>query len=68
MITPAGQGAGQYPELLAHLRDAGYDGLVSIEPHLGDFDEFGGLCGPDLWTSAYDALTGILDSVDAEYK
>ena len=68
VITPAGQGAGQYPELLAHLRDTGYDGFVSIEPHLGDFDEFGGLCGPDLWTSAYDALTGILDSVDAEYN
>lgn len=68
VITPAGKGAGQYPELLAHLRDTGYDGFVSIEPHLGDFDEFGGLCGPDLWTSAYDALTGILDSVDAEYN
>ena len=37
----------------------GYDGFFSIEPHLGDFDAFGGLCGPDLWTTAYDAITGI---------
>lgn len=68
VITPAGGGDGQYPELLAHLHDTGYDGFVSIEPHLGDFDEFGGLCGPELWTSAHDALTGILDSAGAEYN
>lgn len=68
VITPAGQGDGQYPELLGHLHRAGYDGFVSIEPHLGNFDEFGGLCGPELWTSAHSALTGLLDSVGAEYN
>lgn len=68
IITPAGQGDGQYPALLAALKADEYKGFVSIEPHLGDFDEFGGLCGPDLWTRAYDALTEILNNIDAKYK
>ena len=68
VITPAGQGAGQYPELLAELQRNGFEGFLSIEPHLGDFDEFGGLCGPDLWTSAHAALTAILDGLDIRYN
>lgn len=67
-IKPAGEGHGQYPELLAELHKTGYQGFISIEPHLGDFDEFGGLCGPVLWTSAYDALTGILKNLNAQYN
>lgn len=68
VIKPAGEGHGQYPELLAELHKTGYQGFISIEPHLGDFDEFGGLCGPILWTSAYDALTGILKNLNAQYN
>lgn len=68
VITPAGQGAGQYPELIAELHRNGFEGFLSIEPHLGDFDEFGGLCGPDLWTNAYDALTTILNDLDIQYN
>ncbi|MDO5535835.1 MAG: sugar phosphate isomerase/epimerase family protein [Propionibacteriaceae bacterium] len=59
-VVPAGHGDGQFPELIAALQADGYDGFLSIEPHLGDFDAFGGLCGPDLWTDAYDAITKIL--------
>ena len=58
-VLPAGEGDGQVRELVAALAADGYDGFFSIEPHLGDFDAFGGLCGPDLWTTAYDAITGI---------
>ena len=58
-VLPAGEGDGQFRELIAALHADGYDGFFSLEPHLGDFDAFGGLCGPDLWTSAYDALTGL---------
>ncbi|NCD19719.1 MAG: sugar phosphate isomerase/epimerase [Actinobacteria bacterium] len=59
-VVPAGEGDGQVREVLRALHADGYDGFVSIEPHLGEFDAFGGLCGPDLWTTAYEALTGIL--------
>ena len=58
-VVPAGEGDGQVRELVAALAADGFDGFFSIEPHLGDFDAFGGLCGPDLWTTAYDAITGI---------
>ncbi len=68
IIMTAGQGDGQYPELLAHLQEEGFNGFLSIEPHLGDFDEFGGLCGPELWTSAYDALVDILNNLDAPFN
>lgn len=59
-VVPAGEGDGQVREVLRALRVDGYRGFLSIEPHLGEFDAFGGLCGPDLWTTAYNALTGIL--------
>jgi len=59
-VVAAGEGDGQVREVLRQLRVDGYRGFLSIEPHLGQFDAFGGLCGPDLWTTAYDALTGIL--------
>lgn len=68
IIMTAGQGDGQYPELLAHLQEEGFNGFLSIEPHLGDFDEFGGLCGSELWTSAYDALVDILNNLDAPFN
>lgn len=58
-VLPAGEGDGQFRELLAALRADGYDGFFSLEPHLGDFTAFGGLCGPDLWTTAHTALTGL---------
>lgn len=60
-VLPAGEGDGQVPELIAALRADGYDGFFSIEPHLGDFTAFGGLCGPELWTVAHRALTGIFE-------
>ncbi len=66
-VVPAGEGDGQVREVIRALRDDGYDGFLSIEPHLGQFDAFGGLCGPDLWTTAYDALTGILRSEGIEW-
>ncbi len=58
-VVPSGEGDGQLRELIAALHADGFDGFFSIEPHLGDFDAFGGLCGPDLWTVAFEALTGL---------
>lgn len=58
-VLPSGEGDGQFPELIAALKADGFDGFFSIEPHLGDFDAFGGLCGPELWTTAYTALTDL---------
>lgn len=67
-VVPAGEGDGQVSQVLKALHDSGYDGFISIEPHLGDFDAFGGLCGPDLWTDAYNALAGILRDLAIEWR
>lgn len=67
-VVPAGEGDGQVREVLQGLKDAGYDGFLSIEPHLGVFDAFGGLSGPDLWTKAHTALVGILDDLGIEFS
>lgn len=66
-VVPSGEGDGQFRELFAALKDSGFDGFFSIEPHLGDFDAFGGLCGPELWTTAYTALVNVFRDVDAQW-
>ena len=55
-------------EVIAALRESGYDGFFSLEPHLGDFDAFGGLCGPDLWGQAHAALVKLFDEQGIEYR
>ena len=67
-VVPSGQGDGQFRELLAALRESGYDGFFSLEPHLAAFDAFGGLSGPDLWTTAYEALTGLFRELGIEWE
>lgn len=60
-VCPVGHGDGQWPELLATLQADGYDGFISVEPHLGAHDAFGGHSGPELWATAHRALIGQLD-------
>lgn len=59
VVVPCGEGDGQVREVVAALRASGYEGFFSIEPHLGSFDAFGGMCGPELWTKAHDAMVAI---------
>jgi len=37
-IVPAGQGEGNIEYILSMLFDSGYDGFISLEPHLGTFE------------------------------
>lgn len=67
-VLPCGEGDGQVREVIAALRESGYDGFFSLEPHLGDFDAFGGLCGPDLWGQAHAALVKLFDERGIEYR
>lgn len=67
-IVPSGEGDGQFVELIQGLKDSGYQGFLSIEPHLGDFDAFGGLCGPELWTAAHTALIKLLREANVNFS
>lgn len=61
-VLPAGEGDGQVREIVRALAASGFEGFFSLEPHLGDFDAFGGRCGPELWTRAHTAFTDLLRS------
>lgn len=59
-IRLAGQGDGQLPELLADLRARGYEGFLSLEPHLSVAGKASGFSGPALFTDAIRALKSLL--------
>ncbi len=39
-VVPAGEGDGKIKELLCALAESGYEGFLSLEPHLADFEGF----------------------------
>jgi sugar phosphate isomerase/epimerase len=59
-VVPAGQGDGQVGETLAALRDSGFEGYLSLEPHLASAGRFGGFSGPDGFRLASGALKNLL--------
>lgn len=42
-VVPAGMGVGHLPEIIKRLNENGYEGFVSLEPHLGFFNGLDGL-------------------------
>ena len=73
-VVPAGMGDGNVPYVLKALFENGYDGFVSLEPHLGHFAGLAALelddamldlpeGGEGTFTLAYRALCGILDEI-----
>ena len=67
-VAAAGEGAGRWPDLLGRLREDGYDGFLSLEPHLAAAGQFRGFSGPDLFVKALQALQGMLREIGWEYE
>ena len=76
-VVPSGMGDGNVPFVLENLFAAGFDGFLSLEPHLGSFSGLAELELDDLmeklpeggegtFTLAYNALTGILDKINVQ--
>lgn len=59
-VVPAGQGDGEWPATLTALRDSGFDGFFSLEPHLQEAGTFAGFSGPALFHVAAEAFTALL--------
>jgi sugar phosphate isomerase/epimerase len=59
-VVPAGDGDGELVETLRALRDDGFDGYFSLEPHLRSAHYRGGFSGADLFERAHSAFTGLL--------
>lgn len=77
-VVPAGQGDGKVKEILEQLLTAGYEGFLSLEPHLAMFNGFGALekgtgegkavmTGEEAYTMAYMALRKILEELDVQF-
>lgn len=62
-VTPAGEGDGQVLETLAALRDDGYAGFASLEPHLTDVNALGGFSGPAAFGRAGRAFRLLTDRI-----
>ena len=67
-LAPAGEGSADWPELLRRLRADGYDGILSLEPHLVAGGPYGGYSGPDLFRVAARSLQRLLDTMGWEYE
>jgi sugar phosphate isomerase/epimerase len=62
-VTPAGEGDGQLLATLTALRDDGYTGFASLEPHLTDVDALGGFSGPEAFGRAGRAFRRLTDQI-----
>lgn len=66
-VVVAGEGAARWPELLRRLRADGYDGFLSLEPHLAYEGRFQGFSGVELFGQASQALQRLLHEMDWKY-
>lgn len=73
-VVPAGKGEGHVEEILRELSEDGYQGFLSLEPHLGSFEGLADLEREDdmlrldksdsgKFTLAYESLKKILDQI-----
>lgn len=65
-IVPAGEGDGQFPELMAALRQRGFSGALALEPHLKRAEHSIGYSGPDGMTVAVNALRKVMADAGLE--
>ena len=74
-VVPAGYGDGNVKEILADLIKNGYEGVLSLEPHLADFSGFSALeqgetekkeplSGEEAYTTACNALRKIVEELE----
>ena len=61
--TTAGNGVGQIPEILADALADGFDGFITLEPHLFEKPEFAGLDREACFRTSSDALQRVLKKI-----
>jgi 3-dehydroshikimate dehydratase len=66
-VVPAGEGDGEVREILKALKVNGYNGFMSLEPHLMAAEKFQGFSGPELFKVATGALKNILADTDWQW-
>lgn len=66
-FTPAGEGDGEFSELLAALRDCGYVGYATMEPHLARGGQFSGFSGPENFAQAVESFRKECDKAGVQH-
>lgn len=66
-VVPVGQGDGEVKQILQAMFVNGYDGVLSIEPHLAQASAFAGFSGPELFHVATVALKGLLKELNQSW-
>jgi sugar phosphate isomerase/epimerase len=59
-VVPAGEGDGQLPLLLTHLKASGYQGILALEPHLKIAGHSTGFSGAEGMKTAVTALRKVM--------
>jgi sugar phosphate isomerase/epimerase len=67
-VVPAGRGDGQVRDTLAALRDSGFAGYLSLEPHLAIAGRFGGFSGADGFRLAARSLKELLADLSVPWQ
>jgi len=67
-VVPAGEGDGQVADTLAALRDSGFAGYMSLEPHLATAGRLGGFSGPEAFRRAAQALKALLGELSISWQ
>lgn len=67
-VVPAGEGDGELRDLIGTLKQRGYNGFMSLEPHLSAAETFQGFSGPELFVVAVRALKGLLEESEIEWN
>lgn len=67
-VVAAGEGVSRWPDLLVRLRQDGYDGFFSLEPHLASAGKYQGFSGPDLFHTASQGFQRMLDEIGWEWE
>jgi sugar phosphate isomerase/epimerase len=67
-VVPAGQGDGEMVRTLRALRDDGFDGYFSLEPHLAATGPMGGFSGAHLFEVAHAAFIRLLSADGISYR
>lgn len=60
-VVPAGEGDGELLQTITGLRDRGFRGFASLEPHLTDTNSLGGFTGPAAYGRAARAFRTLTD-------
>jgi sugar phosphate isomerase/epimerase len=66
VVVPAGEGDGELRETLTALRDDGYAGFASLEPHLAEQSSTGGFSGPAEFGRAARAFAALTQEIGVE--